>query len=140
MKPLALLLCSLVLVTAASAEGKHVKGVTPLVISQGKAVELADFLVTGKITVFDFTSEYCGPCRGYTDLLLHLHQQRADVAVVKVDINRPEFHKIDWDSPVAKQYGMESIPHFKVYGPDGKLMADDRPARLMVDQWIAALH
>ncbi len=144
MKSLLTLLCSLALLTSVLAAGTHVKGEKPLRIAQGEQVSLADFLVTGKITIFDFTSEYCPPCRGYTEPLLRLHQKRADVAVVKVDINRPEFHRIDWESPVAKQYGMESIPHFKVYGPDGKLLAedttDDRRARVLVDKWINALN
>ena len=156
MPPLKLLplLCSLVLVTSALAAGRHTKGEKPLAISQGQAVELNDFLVPGKITLFDFTSEYCGPCRAYADPLLQLHRQRADLAVVKVDINRPEIHKIDWDSPVARQYDLHSIPHFKVYGPDGKLLAEDHitfgpdgqpssrdsSARLLVDQWISALQ
>jgi thiol-disulfide isomerase/thioredoxin len=138
------LLCSLVLVTSALAQGKHTKGDRPLAISQGREVNLKDFLVPGKITIFDFTSEYCPPCRAYADPLLKLHERRADIAVVKVDINRPEIHRIDWDSPVAKEFGMQSIPHFKVYGPDGKLIAedttDDRPARMLVNKWLGTLE
>jgi len=48
---------------------------------------------------------------------------------------------------------MRSIPHFKVYGPDGKLMAEDKlvigadgkvaerdyAGRKLVDQWINAV-
>jgi thiol-disulfide isomerase/thioredoxin len=144
MKHLLPLLCALALATSVLAAGTHVKGEKPLRIAQGEPVNLADFLVPGKVTVFDFTSEYCPPCRGYAEPLLLLHQKRTDVAVVKVDINRSEVHRIDWDSPVAKQYGLHSIPHFKVYGPDGKLLAEDttdaRLARVMVDKWINALN
>lgn len=144
MKFLLALLCSVVFASSAFAgAGTHLKGEKPLRISQGAEVNLADFLVTGKITVFDFTSEYCPPCRRYAEVLLRLHQQRSDVAVVKVDINRVEMHKIDWDSPVARQYGLRSIPHFKIYGPAGELRAEDttdqRLARALVDRWIAAL-
>ena len=141
MKLLLALLCSLVLVTSALAEGKHTKGEKPLRISQGELVNLTDFLVPGKITVFDFTSEYCGPCRGYAQTLLLLHQQRADVAVVKVDINRSEVHKIDWDSPVAQQYTLsdKGLPYFKIYGPDGKLMAEGPEARQQINEWIGQL-
>jgi len=148
------ILCSLVLVTSALAEGKHSKGEKPLAISQGQPVDLKDFLVPGMITIFDFTSEYCPPCRGYADPLLQLHRQKAGIAVVKVDINRPEIHKIDWSSPVAKQYDLHSIPHFKVYGPDGRLVAEDKitfgpdgqpvdrnsAARQLVDKWISSLE
>ncbi len=144
MKLILSVICSLVLVSSSLAQGKHTKDDKPLAIAQGAAVNLADFLVPGKITIFDFTSEYCPPCRGYAQPLLLLHQRRTDIAVVKVDINRPEYHKIDWNSPVARQYGIHSIPHFKIYGPDGKLQAEDslkeNPARRMVDRWIAALH
>jgi hypothetical protein len=69
-----------------------------------------------------------------------LHRTRDDIVVVKVDINRPGIRGIDWKSPVAQQYKLNSIPHFKVYGPDGKLMAEDRPpqsmARRLVMSWI----
>jgi len=109
--------------------------------------------VPGKTTVFDFTSEYCPPCCGYAEPLHKLHADRADIAVVKVDINRPGVKGIDWKSPVAKQFALHSIPHFKVYGPDGKLIAEDRieygpdgrptkrdsQGRAIVDKWIAEL-
>ncbi len=133
------LLGSLALATPGLAAGQHNKGEKPLSISQGQKVELTDFLVTGKTTIFEFTSEYCPPCRAYAEPLLALHQQGSDLAVVKVDINRPEYHKIDWKSPVAEQYGMNSIPHFKVFGPDGKLIAEGREGRQLVDQWIERL-
>lgn len=124
----------------------------PLHISQGKEVALADYLVPGKTVVFDFTSPYCGPCRAYSQPLDDLHAKRGDIVVVKVDINRPEVRGIDWQSPVARQYDLHSIPHFKVYGPDGKLLGEDkivfgpdgRPdralsssaGRRLVDSWI----
>ena len=128
---------------SAGAAGTHVKARKPLSISQGERVDLADFIVRGKFTIFDFTSEYCPPCRAYDEPLYLLHEQRDNVAVVKIDINRSMFHKIDWDSPVAKQYDLHSIPHFVIYGPDGKLVAADtaeeRPARALVDKMINAL-
>lgn len=139
MKNLLLILCGFALLAPVFAEGIRTKGAEPLRIAHGERVDLADYLVPGKTTVFDFTSEFCPPCRAYDPTLLALHQQRADVAVVKVDINRPGLKRIDWQSPVAQQYGMKSIPHFKVYGPDGKLIAEDRAARALVNQWIAAL-
>ncbi len=125
-----------------AAPGQHTKGEKPLSIAQGQSVELADFLVTGKTTVFDFTSEYCPPCRLYAEPLLALHQKRGDLAVVKVNINRPEYHEIDWKSPVAQQYALsgQGIPHFKIYGPDGKLIAEGREARQLVNQWLAAME
>ncbi len=119
-----------------TAAENHEKGPEPVHISQGQTVALADYLVPGKITVFDFYSEYCPPCRAISPRLVKLHQTRDDIAVVKVDINRPGVKGIDWQSPVARQYNLESIPHFKVYGPDGKLQAEGDPAYEMVAGWL----
>src|SRR5690242_2040328 len=115
-------LCLFALAAPGLAQGRHTKGEKPLSISQGRKVELADFLVTGKTTIFDFTSEYCPPCRGYSEPLLRLHQSGTNLAVVKVDINRAEYHLIDWESPVARQYALaeKGLPYFMIFGPDGK--------------------
>lgn len=125
---------------AAVAQGPLVKGAKPFHVSKGSPVKLTDYLIPGKTTVFDFYSDYCGPCVQVAPMLEKLHQKRDDIVVVKVDINRPGMKGIDWKSPVAQQYRLNSIPHFKVYGPDGKLMAEDRApqaaARRLVMSWI----
>lgn len=125
------------------AAGAATKGPEPLVVAHGERVELTDYLVPGKTVIFDFTSKYCPPCQRYEKPLKALHQKRLDLVVVKVDINRPGVEKIDWKSPVAQQYQMNSIPRFKIFGPDGKILAADlgadKPARKMVDTWCEAL-
>lgn len=149
MKILSALVASVALTTLAFAADK---GAEPAHISQGEVVDLATQTVPGKTTIFDFTSKYCGPCQMYNEPLAKLHTSRADVAVVKVDINRPDVKGIDWKSPVARQFNLQSIPHFKVYGPDGKLIAEDKlvvadgklvsresKGREMVDGMIAGL-
>lgn len=124
------------LVALAANAPAPVKGPKPIRIAMGKEVAIADYAVPGKTTVFDFTSEFCPPCRAIAPRLDELHARRADVAVVKVDINRPDVKGIDWKSPVAQQYKMRSIPHFKVFGPDGKLIAEGDKAREMVTAWF----
>jgi len=114
----------------------HEKGLKPLVISNGQKVKLADYLVPGKTTVFDFYSEYCPTCRSIAGGLEKLHESRGDIAVVLVNINRPGFKGIDWTSPVAKQYDLPSTPQLKVYGPDGKLVVEGKPAYQMVTGWF----
>src|SRR5688572_32823033 len=110
----------LCLLSSVSALAAAAKTAEPLRISQGKKVSLTDYLVPGKTVIFDFTSKYCGPCRAYDEPLHALHAKRDDLVVVKVDVNRPNVQGIDWEAPVVGQYGLHSIPHFKVYGPDGK--------------------
>lgn len=117
-------LCAAPLAAFAALKEKPEK---PLHVSEGAKIDLSDYLVPGKTTVFDFYSKYCGPCMRIAPEVEKIHATRADVVVVKVDINRPDYKGIDWRSPVAEQFGLRSIPHFKVYGPDGKLVAEDGP-------------
>lgn len=130
------LLAALSLSSFAADTAVHTKGATPLHVSHGQKVNLEDFLVPGKTTIFDFTSQYCPPCRAISPKLDKLHKDRDDVAVVKVDINRPGVKGIDWEAPVVSQFGIRSIPHFKVYGPDGKLVAEGQQARDLVTGWL----
>jgi thiol-disulfide isomerase/thioredoxin len=114
----------------------HEKGLKPPVISNGQRVNLEDYLVRGRTTVFDFYSPYCPTCRSIAGNIEKLHASRDDIAVVLVNINRPEVRGIDWESPVAKQYKIPSTPHLKVYGPDGKLLAEGNAAFQMVTGWF----
>lgn len=133
------MLASLFLVAAPvllSAAAIHEKGPKPLVISNGQKVQLADFMVPGKTTVFDFYSGYCPTCRSIAGDMEKLHESREDIAVVLVNINRPGVKEIDWKSPVSRQYDLPSTPQLKVYGPDGKLVAEGRAAYQMVTGWF----
>jgi thiol-disulfide isomerase/thioredoxin len=127
------LVLSAPLFLAADGPDTHAKGPEPLHISQGKVVNLSDYLVPGKTTIFDFYSVYCPPCRAIKPRMEQLHAKSGDVAVVEVDINRPDVKGIDWQSPVAREFGLESIPHFKVFGPDGKLVEEGEPAYYRVE-------
>ena len=121
---------------AATTSAPAAKPAKPLHISKGTPVKLTDYLVPGKTTIFDFYSDFCPPCVQVAPALEKLHRTRDDIVVVKVDINRPGVKKIDWSSPVAKQYELQSVPHFKVYGPDGKLKAEGKSASTMVYSWL----
>jgi thiol-disulfide isomerase/thioredoxin len=118
------------------AGGLHEKGDTPPVISHGSKVDLEDYLVPGKTTIFDFYSIHCPTCMSLKPGLERLHASRPDIAVVMVDVDRPGSKGIDWESPVAKQHGLPSTPQFRVFGPDGKLQAKGRPAYDLVTGWI----
>ena len=125
--------------TATATETAAKKGALPATISQGAKITLKDHLVPGKITVFDFTSKFCPPCVRIAPMLDKLHAKRDDIAVVKVDINRPGIRGIDWGSPVAQQNGLKSIPYFMIYGADGKLQAEGKKASEMVIKWLEEL-
>lgn len=84
------------------------------VLSNGGArVDMKDLLQPGKVTMVDFYADWCGPCR---QLAPHLEQMAAaDAAVhlVKIDI-------VHWQTPVARQYKLRSIPNVRVYDGRGR--------------------
>lgn len=85
----------------------------------GDEIDIEKLLHSGKTTIFDFYSQYCGPCLRISPLLAKLDQARKDIVVVKIDINRKEVKGIDWNSPVARQYNLRSVPHFVIYDSTG---------------------
>lgn len=107
-------------ITAATPGGvRTVNGSRP-----GERIDLPPHLVPGKTTIFDFYSEHCPPCRRLSGLLRTLADRRPNVAVRKVNIDRRGADGIDWGSPVVQQYGIRSVPHVKIFGPDGTLVAE----------------
>lgn len=109
---------------AAEMETHADAGEKPLRIAHGAEVDIGQYLVAGKTVIFDFTSRYCPPCEAIAPYLHRLNAKLDDLVVVEVDINRPETRKIDWQSPVARQYELTSIPHFKIYDGNGELAAE----------------
>lgn len=136
MKRLLCLLAFTTLLFSAAQATASAKAAKPERIAFGQEVDITQYLVPGKTVVFDFTSDFCPPCRAINPHLDKLHANRDDVVVVKIDINRPDVRGIDWNSPVAQQYNMRSIPYFKVFGPDGTQLADGQEARQMVTAWF----
>lgn len=87
----------------------------------GQEIDIQRFIQPNKITIFDFYSEYCGPCLMISPKLKILDSRREDIIVHKVDINRPGIQGIDWRSPVARQYNLRSVPYFIIYDSSGNL-------------------
>ncbi len=87
-------------------------------ITHGDTVNIKEHLVPGKYVLFDFYADWCGPCKGLEPILIKLASQQSEsLALRKVDI-------IDWQSAVSQQYRVSSIPHLKLFGPDGSLIAE----------------
>ncbi len=103
----------------------------------GQPIELNKLPVRGKITVVDFFSQYCPPCMRLAPLLEQLAQKRSDLAIKKVNIQRPEVSgKIDWQSPLAQQLELRSIPHFMIFDQKGKLSSQGQEAMKQVIGWL----
>ncbi len=104
---------------------------------EGCALALQNLPVKGKITVVDCWSPFCPPCLRLVPFLEKLAQKRRDLAIIKLNINRPEVQGgIDWQSPLAQQLGLHSIPHFLIFDPQGRLAAQGSEARRQVLDWL----
>lgn len=102
------------------------------IVKNGEAVKLRDFVVPGKVTVFDFYAVWCKPCREVDEHMKDVLSGQDDVALRKLDV-------VDWDSKLAAKYlqGVAALPYVVVYGTDGKKVAEI--SGLHLDQLDAAI-
>lgn len=140
MKAASLLSALLVITVGLFADSACAKDAQPARIAFGQRVDLGQHLVAGKTVLFDFTSKFCPRCEQIAPLLHKLHETRDDLVVVEVDINRPGYNGVDWDSPVAIQFGFEYLPQFMIFGPGGELVAQGPKARTMVNAWTKGIR
>ena len=81
----------------------------------GKRVELNELLVKGKVTMVDFYADWCGPCRMLSPKLEHMAKTDGHLFLRKVDI-------INWNTAVAKQFQLQSIPNVRIFDGQGKMV------------------
>jgi thiol-disulfide isomerase/thioredoxin len=113
-------------------------GTTP----EGKTVSLSSY--KGKYVLVDFWASWCGPCRQENPTVLsaykHFSDRNFDVLGVSLDDNKTAWEKaIDddgltwthiselkkWQSIIARQYQINSIPSNVLINPDGYIIAKD---------------
>lgn len=102
----------------------------------GQPLDVKRLIVKGKTTLIDFHSPYCPPCVRLAPIMAKLAAKRPDLAIKKVNINRPEVQGIDWRSPLAQQYQLRQVPYFMIFNPQGKLVAQGRDAAGTVQSWL----
>jgi thioredoxin 1 len=88
---------------------------------EGRAYDIKKQLAPGKITLFDFWAEWCGPCHLLTPKLEQLVKGDGGLALRTIDIDT-------WTSPASKQatreFHMSGLPYVRVYGPDGRFVGE----------------
>jgi thiol-disulfide isomerase/thioredoxin len=102
----------------------------------GQTLEIKSLPVKGKTTLIDFYSPFCPPCVRLAPVMKKLAARRSDLAIKKVNINRPGIQGIDWQSPLAQQYGIRWVPYFMIFSPTGKLVAQGKDAVDQVRRWL----
>lgn len=88
-------------------------------IKGGNKIDFKDHLSSGKITLFDFYADWCGPCRVFSPKIEHYIKKNPNVALRKVDI-------VDWKSALSKQltsdYKMPALPFTLIFDDKGNLL------------------
>lgn len=102
--------------------------------SHGQTINIDGLAVAGKITIVDFSSDYCAPC---VQLAMFLIQQSKSYprryAIRRVDVNRPGVVGIDWQSPVSRQFHIDSLPRLVVYDNKVKVAEGDAARQWLID-------
>ena len=80
----------------------------------GAQVDFKQYMVAGKTNIVYFYADWWPSCRRWGPIMDRISAQRSDTVVMYVNIK-------EWGSPVATQYDINSIPHFKVYNNEGRL-------------------
>ncbi len=98
-----------------AAAGVTGRGQPVEVISHGAQVDINRHLARGNVTVVDFYADWCGPCRQLSPSLEQMARSDPEIALRKVDI-------VNWRTPVARQFSLQSIPQVNVYNRRGQLV------------------
>jgi len=115
--------------------GRYATKALPSYMIDG-SVNLENRIVKGRTNIIDFYSEYSPLCKRIAPFLKKLDARREDIAVIRIDINRTGVGGIDWDSPLAKQFRLKSIPYFIVISPWGKFICEGKEAYNYVVQQL----
>lgn len=80
----------------------------------GEAVKLKEHLAPGKVTIFDFSAKWCGPCKDVDHAIFALMKKYPKLALRKINV-------VDWNRPVARQYmtGVAQLPYLIIYNAKG---------------------
>ena len=118
MRPLVLFACIALISCGPGKDNDQMTGnsIEFKIITVGEQVNLEEHAVTGRITVFDFYADWCPPCKKLEVSLKNLKEVYGDrMEVKKLDL-------VEWQSPLAQQFGIKDLPYLIIYGPDGKPM------------------
>jgi thiol-disulfide isomerase/thioredoxin len=96
----------------------------------GERVELRRYLSSRKTNVVYFYADWCPGCEKWKPTMEAVNAQFPNVMVHYVNLG-------DFDSPVARQYGITSVPSFRVLDRKGRLIAEGNAANRWLRQEIA---
>jgi thiol-disulfide isomerase/thioredoxin len=103
-------------------------------LAHGRTLDIDTLACPGKITVVDFSSDYCAPCVELAMFLIQASKSHPErYAIRRVNINRPGFNGIDYGSPVSKQYAIKNLPRIVIYDNKVKVAEGDAARQWLID-------
>ncbi len=118
----------------------------------GKPLSLSSVVKTHKYTLVDFWASWCMPCRAENPNVVKAYNEFKDkgftvfgvsfdkdhdkwVEAIKKDkLTWPQVSDLKfWSSAAGKLYGVQSIPHNVLIGPDGKIVAENLRGQMLTD-------
>lgn len=100
-----------------------------IISNHGERVDLPSLLADGKVTIVDFFAPWCGPCRQISPELERMAQDDPNIALVKIDI-------VQWHTPVALQFGLQSIPNIRVFDRNKRQVGEATSGLSAVKQYV----
>lgn len=124
--------------TKIGAKAPNFSGPTP----DGGTVSLNNITKNAKVTIVDFWASWCKPCRMENPNIVKLYNQYKDQGLTIVGVSLDKDGKrwrdaiaqdqltwnhvsslLYWNEPIAKQYGITSIPQMYVLDSNGVIIA-----------------
>jgi thiol-disulfide isomerase/thioredoxin len=103
-------------------------------LAHGKVISIDSLASPGKVTIVDFSSDYCAPCVELAMFLIQTSKTYPDrYAIRRVNINRPGFNGIDYQSPVSRQYNIANLPRMVIYDDKVKVAEGDAARQWLID-------
>lgn len=95
----------------------------------GQDYDYQSYLLDGRISVVYFYADWCPACQGLGPTMDMVHNRFSSMQVLFMNIG-------NWNSPVARKYGISFVPYLKIYDEKGQLIVEGVAARGWLDRTI----
>jgi len=130
----------LALVTAIGQKAPDFEAPTP----DGKTLKMSDVLKKSKVLILDFWASWCRPCRRENPYVVDIYKKYHDkgLNILSISLDRPgqkdkwlqaikddhmDWYHVSnlkfWQDPIARQYGIQSIPSTLILDANGIIRA-----------------